>query len=454
MAQSPIGIIIVGGGASGILLACHLLRDPVSVLRVTVIERRPEVGVGIAYGTTNCDHLLNVRAANMSAFADVPDHFWEWLSANGGPDFACPDPFCFVPRRVYGRYITSLIEPLLSEGGELARLRIVQQECVSMGVTDSHVVATLADGSNCVGDVAVLATGHEAPAATDVCCAEPWAVPIYSGLRRDAAVLILGTGLTMIDCVLSLMHEGHEGPIVAMSRRGLLPRAHRRIEPLRIDAADIPFGADIAHLCRWFRGLVACNARSGGDWRSVVDGVRPFSRRIWQSLSLGARRRFLEHIRPWWDVHRHRMAPEVEVRIKVAMDESRLTIIAGRICAVDPDESGARVRYRRRGETSVETVYVSRIVECRGGVANPLATVNPVLKDLFQQGLARVDPLGIGIEVTDDCAVIDHTGRASERLFAIGPLTRAAFWEIVAVPDIRVQCAELARRIVMLCGAQ
>src|ERR1700756_5762111 len=124
--------IIIGGGASGVLFAYHLLRLGRAAFRVTLIEQRPEIGRGLAYHTGNPDHLLNVRAANMSALPDDPDHFWRWLSARG-PDFGlCPDPFCFVPRRVYGDYIASLVEPLLAGTCAPRNLTIVQAECIDV----------------------------------------------------------------------------------------------------------------------------------------------------------------------------------------------------------------------------------------------------------------------------------------------------------------------------------
>jgi uncharacterized NAD(P)/FAD-binding protein YdhS len=251
----------------------------------------------------------------------------------------------------------------------------------------------------------------------------------------------------MVDYVLSLLLAGHTGPIVALSRRGLLPRAHRRTDPHRIDAADVPFGNNLVTLFRWFRHRVESHVAQGGDWRSVFDGVRPFSQQIWQRLPISSRRRFLEHARAWWDVHRHRMAPEVETRIIAAIATGGLTLIAGKICAIEQIESGALVHFRRRGQTVVETMQVARIVECTGIVKDPRQTTNQALRSLFDQRLARVDQLRIGIDVTAECAVVDPFGVPSERIFAVGSLTRAAFWEIIAVPDIRNQCAELAARI-------
>jgi len=441
-------VIIVGGGASGVLLACHLLRDPAADLRVTLIERRADLGRGIAYGTACREHVLNVRAANMSAFPDEPDHFWRWLVSSGAAaDATCSDPFCFVPRRLYGRYIEDLIAPMRGQGERPPPLHVVRGEAVAISDTRSGVAVTLADGSSHVGHVAVLATGHEVAAASGGFHADPWTAPAGAGIATDGTVLILGTGLTMVDYVLSLIDHGHGGRIVAMSRRGLLPQVHRRVEPMRFDAADLPYGTDLVYLLRWFRGIVKWNAERGGDWRAVIDGIRPFTQTIWQNLPLAAKRRFLEHLRAWWDIHRHRMAPDVDVRLKALIATGRLEVVAAKLIAVEPAGSLAHARYRRRGEAVVETLDVAKIVECKGIVTNPQDTTNPLLRCMLEQGLARVDPLRIGIEVAGDCAVVDRSGRTSSRLFAVGPLTRAAFWEIVAVPDIRVQCAELAKRL-------
>jgi len=438
--------IIIGGGASGVLLAYQLLRLGSSAFRVTLIEQRPEIGRGLAYHTGNPDHLLNVRAANMSALPEDPDHFWRWLSArniNG-----CGDPFCFVPRRVYGDYIASLIRPLVSRGDEAGGLRILNVECVSITEEPDSVVVELVNGDHLSGDVGILATGHDARKAPMACYADPWAPPSAAGIASDAAVLILGTGLTMVDYVLSLLREGHDGPIIALSRRGLLPRAHRSVTALRIDEAEVPFGAGASQLLRWFRRRVSAHLAQGGDWRSVIDGIRPYTQRLWRELPVRSRRRFLEHARAWWDIHRHRMAPEVEFRITSAIADKRLSLMAGKIVDIAPNSTGAKVRYRRRAQSKIETLEVAAIVDCTGIVKDPAATGNPAVRSLFEQGLARVDPLRIGIEISPECAVVDRDGSPSRRLFAIGPLTRAAFWEIIAIPDIRNQSAELAGRLV------
>jgi uncharacterized NAD(P)/FAD-binding protein YdhS len=249
----------------------------------------------------------------------------------------------------------------------------------------------------------------------------------------------------MVDCVQSIVHDGHRGPIVAMSRRGLLTKPHRRVDPIRIEEVDVPFGVSITNLLRWLRRRIKAHVAGGGDWRSVIDGLRPYAQRLWRELPHASKRRFLEHARAWWDVHRHRMAPEVEARMTDALWHGRLTVMAAKLAGIEPNEAGAIVRYRRRGHDDMVSMQVGAVIDCTGIVRNPLASANPAIRSLFTHGLARVDPLHIGIETGADGAIIGNDGVPSPRLF--GPLTRAAFWEIIAIPDIRNQCAELADKL-------
>ena len=436
--------IIIGGGASGVLLAYQLLQHSTPDYRITLIEKRPEIGRGLAYHTGNPEHVLNVRVANMSALPDEPDHFWRWLTSRDGVPPPCPDPYCFVPRRIYGYYIASLLTA--AKGRSLHRLSVVQGACVDVSEDPNGVVVRLDDGRCLVGDIAVLATGHDVRSCSPG-YADPWVPPSAAGIDPDATVLVLGTGLTMVDYVQSLVHDGHRGSIVAMSRRGLLARTHQRVHPVRIQETEVPFGANISQLLRWFRGRVDAHAAKGGDWRSVIDGIRPYTQRLWRELPPASKRRFLEHARAWWDVHRHRMAPEVEARVTQALRDGRLTLMAAKVTGIKPKGAGAQVRYRRRGQREILSMRVGAVVDCTGIVKDPLASANPAVRSLLDRGLARVDPLHIGIETGADCAIVSCDGVPSQRLFAVGPLTRAAFWEIIAIPDIRNQCAALAAKL-------
>jgi uncharacterized NAD(P)/FAD-binding protein YdhS len=441
-------VIIVGGGASGAILAARLLGREGSRLKVAIVEQRPEIGRGIAYSTSQPDHILNTRAGSMSAYAEDTEHFWRWLSETGAPDDTrCADPFCFVSRSLFGAYLADLLKPWLPGSGD-GRLEIVSGECAAIRTTAGGVAVDLADNTSHMGHVAVLATGHNVPGFVR---GSPyigaWSTPEEAGIGPDDPVLILGTGLSMVDAVIQLANEGHRGKITALSRRGQLPRAHRRNAPMKIDAADVPFGTEVSYLLHWFRQTADWATERGGDWRDVVDGIRPHTSKLWQSLTPAARQRFLRHVRTWWEVHRHRLPPESEVRLHAAAARGHLDIVTGYFLGVDVAEDGASVRFRRKGSARPETLAVAKVIDCTGILRDMRVQPPGLIQTMISRGLARPDPLNIGIDVDEQCAVIGRSGQASASLFAVGPVTRAKFWEVTAIPDIRVQCASLAERI-------
>jgi uncharacterized NAD(P)/FAD-binding protein YdhS len=446
----PCSIAIVGGGASGALMTAHLLKCAGDTIRLTLIEPRAQIGRGLAYATENDSHRLNVRASNMSAFPDDPDHFWRWLRANG---YTSEDRFCFVPRLVYGRYLGSLIEDRVA-ATQAQRVRWLRETVTGLSEHEGSVTLRFAGSETAVFDIAVLCCGHEASETLDAPFVSPWEDPSSWNGARDSTILILGTGLTMVDAAIALSESGHRGRIVALSRRGLLPQAHRHVDPAQITQPELPSPARLASFLHWLRARARDEMRSGGDWRSVIDGLRPHVQAIWRAMPSQSRRSFLEHARPWWDIHRHRMAPEVETKIRALQESGQLRIMAGHILEVNAKRDGASVSIRPRASEALAHLEVFRIVSCRGLISDPRRSSNPLVAQLLAEGYARVDPLGIGLDVDNDCAVVDASGRASERIFAVGPMSQAAFWEAIAVPDIRLQAASLARRLTEQVAAQ
>jgi uncharacterized NAD(P)/FAD-binding protein YdhS len=435
-------IAIVGGGATGALMIAHLLKCAGDAVRVTLIEPREQIGRGLAYATENESHRLNVRASNMSAFPDDPDHFWNWLRANG---HSGEDRFCFVPRMVYGRYLGALVEDRLAESDP--RLRWLRETVTGLSERNGSVTLHFSDSETAVFDMAVLCCGHEASERLEAPFVSPWEDPRSWNVDPDSTILILGTGLTMVDAAIALSESGHRGPIVALSRRGLLPQAHRRVDPAQITQTELPSPARLASFLHWLRAKARDEMQSGGDWRSVIDGLRPHVQAIWRAMPRKSRRRFLEHARPWWDIHRHRMAPEIETKIRALRESGQLRILGGHSLEVDAKRDGASVSIRPRASEVLVRLEVSRIVSCRGLTSDPRRSANPLVAQLVAEGYARADPLGIGLDVDNDCALVDASGRPSERIFAVGPMSQAAFWESIAVPDIRLQAASLARRL-------
>ena len=255
--------------------------------------------------------------------------------------------------------------------------------------------------------------------------------------------MIIGTGLTMVDQVLSLERQGHVGKISALSPRGLLPSAHRPVKPFKLNG-EVPYGAELSAIAAWIRSSSEEITHDGGDWRSAIDALRPHTQRLWRSMSTSQRRRFLRHGRADWDVLRHRMAPEVEARIKGLCEAGKLEIVAGRIVHAEKCYDGVAVHVLRRGRGHVDKRKFARLIDCTGLGDDPYRSDNPLIGALLARGAARTDPLGIGLDISEEYALIDKFARSSDQLRAIGPLARATFWECTAIPDIRVQCQHLA----------
>jgi uncharacterized NAD(P)/FAD-binding protein YdhS len=437
-------IAIVGGGASGALMALHLARAlPAGSAEIIVIEPAGEIGRGLAYSTDDPGHLLNVRVANMSAFADQPDDLLQWLQTKGLSG-ARPTPLCFISRSVYGAYIADLARELGVSGG----MRHARDRCADLVEIGNSVVLTLENGGTLVADIAILAMGNDGrPILNEIPAVQPWAEDAFKNLAPDLPVLLIGTGLTMVDMALSLDRQGHRGKITALSSRGLSPEVHRPVKPIVVLAADIPFGAELSKLSAWIRKLCARATKQGGDWRSAIDALRPHTQRIWLSMSPAQRRRFVRHARSYWDVHRHRLAPEVQTKLSRLLAAGRLEIIAGRIVDAEQTNNTVTIKIVRRGQNEIETCNFARVVDCAGQIHDPRQSTNPLIRSLLARGAARPDPLRIGLDIDEHYALIDASSRRSTRVRAIGPLTRAAFWECIAIPDIRRQCADLAELI-------
>jgi uncharacterized NAD(P)/FAD-binding protein YdhS len=441
--RSGPSVAVVGAGFSGSLMALHLLRSGPPGLRVVLIERRGGFGPGLAYGACEPEHRLNVRVGNMSAFPDQPDHLAAWLCEHGAPAHVSE----FISRQTYGRYLSDLILQAVGSVEGAERLVLARDEALTVTTAPAGAAVRLGMGNDHQVDAVVIAVGNLPPSPLPgvgleelppaVYAADPWAPDAWADLDPAAPVLLLGTGLTMVDVAVSLESRGHRGEIIALSRRGLIPRAHGRFAPLPSAAALPPMR--LSQLVRWVR-------RRAGEvgWRQAIDDLRPATQALWRRADLSTRRRFLRHLRPWWDVHRHRMAPAIAGRIGEMRSSGRLTVLAGRILSAAPRGGGAAVTWRPRGRLADSRFDVARVINCTGLGGPPSEARDPLVTDLLQRGEARLDPLGLGLEVDSQCRLIGRGGEPNPQLYAVGPITRGSFWETVAVPDIRNQVAAVA----------
>jgi uncharacterized NAD(P)/FAD-binding protein YdhS len=371
----------------------------------------------------------------MSAWAGEPDHFAKRFEAEGG------DRRGFAQRRLFGRYLGDILE----EAVETGCTDMVHASAVGAERRGGSWHVDLDDGSSTEASGLALAIGNQDPeplrafaSAGDRFIANPWGADARAAVEElvesGGDTLLVGTGLTMVDVVLSLDAAGYAGNVVALSRRGQIPRGHADYEPAPVDSSEVPHG-NLGVMWRWLR------RRSGEvGWRAAVDSFRPHSHALWQSLDVGQQQRFLRHARPWWDVHRHRIAPQVAATLKRLIGEGRLTVMAGRILGANDTGGALGVELRRRGTEASQRMSFAYAFNCTGPLHSIGHTRDPLLRALLDNGEARPDHLGIGLDV-------DANSRAGERLWALGPLTKGRYWEIIAVPDIRDQAAGVAEDI-------
>ncbi|QNM82685.1 FAD-dependent oxidoreductase [Sphingomonas sabuli] len=422
-------VVIVGAGFSGTMVAAHLARRGI---RSLLIEPRDVAGQGTAFSTADPAHLLNVPAGKMSPWPDAPDDFAD-IAGEGD---------AFAPRRDYGGYLRAILDDAVSDGAT-----VVRDRALSASKADGGWTVELESGERIGADALVIAIGNQPPdapayAATagERLIGNPWdeqgRAAIADAAANDLDVMIIGTGLTMVDIVLSLDSAGHGGRILALSRRGLAPRSHAASDLAPVELDDVPAGDALA-LLRWLRD------RSGAvGWRAAVDSLRPHTKVLWQGLGVEQQRLFLRHARPWWDVHRHRIAPQVAQQVADRVAAGTLEIAGGRILGMDPIGDGIDVRFRRRGDEAVERRHFGYVFNCTGPLHDIGRTRDPLLRQMLDDGLVRPDQLGIGLAVGDRSQAL-----GADRLWALGALTKGRYWEIIAVPDIRGQAADVAADI-------
>jgi uncharacterized NAD(P)/FAD-binding protein YdhS len=449
-------VAIVGAGASGTLLAAHLLRT--GSARVALIERGERVGRGVAYGTGFRGHLLNVPAASMSGLPDDPEHFLRFARRFSDP---ATEPTTFVPRLVYGAYLESLLGESERNAGPGACLVRREGEVVDIATSPGadRCLLTFADGTRLRADRVVLALGNLPPRDPALAAGawpedparylrDPWREGALEGLAAGPTLLI-GTGLTMVDIALQLQAQEPGGRIVALSRGGLLPHAHRAGGAAPSSGLPIPDPTpSIGALLRFVRSAAVVAERGGGDWRDAVNALRPVTAELWAALPEDEQRRFLARLARFWDTHRHRLAPQVATAVDELRRSGGLTLMSGRIRTVAARDDGLEVSVQERASGDTRVLRVASVVNCTGPNGDVRTGSSRLLAAICASGAARPHPLALGLDTCAGGALRDANGRESETLFAIGPLRRGELWESTAVPEIRSQAQALAQRLV------
>ncbi|MED5620212.1 FAD/NAD(P)-binding protein [Ideonella sp. BN130291] len=453
-------IVIIGAGFSGALTAVNLLRHSAGApLRVSLVNLSGRMARGIAYGTASAEHVLNVPAGNMSALADDPDDFLRYCR------WANPavQPSSFVSRRLYGSYLEALLDAAEHGAHMGASLERVSGEAVRLDLAAGGSAATvhLADGRALPAHQVVLAFGHFAPRDPAVATPafydsaryvrDPWAPGVLDSVAPDEPVLLLGCGLTAVDVALKLAQLPRQAPIWCVSRRGLMPQPHREqrghLAPHEASALVAHMGRSAASYLRAVRASVRQHEAQGGDWRNVIAALRPHTPELWRRLDTAQRERFLRQLQPFWDVARHRCAPDAHERFQQLLQAGAIRRVAGRVRAYEERGSGVDVALQPRGEATPHTLHVARVINCTGPSADLRLARHRLVRHLLAERLLRPDPNGVGLDVNDHYEVVGHDGQASQVLHYVGPLLRARDWEATAVPELRVHAHRLAVRL-------
>ena len=443
-------VAIIGGGFAGAALAAQLLRKSGGTVSVVLIEPGARVGNGVAYGTKSGQHLLNVRAQNMSAYPDDPEHFLRWARLNHSP---AVKPGDYLPRRLYGQYVSTLLQQEIE--GHPSQFAHLREEAVALDRVGDGAEIRLRSGQSIRARRVVLALGNFPPGDPHLpgktlhsrrYVSNPWASEAISDLDKDRSILLIGSGLTSVDIAIALRERGFAGTVHILSRRGLLPQTHQATAPWPAFWNETS-PRTVRGLLRLIRMQVEAAERKGSDWRAVIDSLRPFAQEIWRSLSRQERRRFLRHVRPYWEVHRHRIAPEIASSLAAQMKNGHIATHAGRITEYGEDAHGVDITYRDRESGRPKRLRVERVINCTGPESDCRRVDSALMSDLIRRKLVRPDSLFLGLDTCADGTLINGFGEASDFLYTLGSARKGDLWETTAVPEIRRQADELAAHL-------
>ena len=433
-------IVIVGGGFAGAAVAYHLLREMNGAGRIHLVEMGPWLGRGIAYGVESEVFRLNVPASRMSIDPETPDDFVKFSGSEAAPH-------AFLGRALYARYVTSRLAALVKSSP--AKLRLWRDEAVA--ITRNAVV--LRGGATLPAEAVVLATGivpRVKHASYHPRVVDAWDECALATLPMEGRLLLLGSGLSALDVLAFLDAQGFAGEVTLVSPRGLLPLPHepefQGTTPLAAADADRAPQA-IRPLVRWVRQTIAAAVAAGLPWQRAVDSLRLHVVRLYRALPQADRASFVRHVRPYWDVFRHRAPADALGRVDDWARTGRLRRLAGRVTIDgrgDPSAVTVAIRERAGGERRER---FDAVVRCVGPALDVAEATTPLLQSLIDGGLAALAASGLGIETTTDGRVVDARGEASHRIFGIGAVRRACDWETTSVPDIAKHAQQLAREI-------
>jgi uncharacterized NAD(P)/FAD-binding protein YdhS len=438
-------ITIIGGGASGTLLAVNLIKNSgENPIEINLVEKSSAIGRGVAYSTLEDVHLLNVPAAKMGAFPDDIEHFHRWLTANDY-DYAPGD---FVSRRLYGEYLREVFADAIAGKNPNVSLNLLDDEAIDVLTDKDSALVLLASGEALPSHRVVLAFGNFLPpdlpsANRDYTNAEKyfrnaWSDQILEKIAPDDEITIIGTGLSAVDAILTLHRRGHAGRITAISKHGWFPAVHHHAAPYQPLCGEL----EQQTTTRGVLKTVRRHCSLADNWRAVIDALRPSTQKTWLRLPIEEKRKFIRHLRRIWEVSRHRMPPQCAQILNKMQDEGKLKIRRGKIKNIE--KAGAKFRVKYLSGNEQESFSTDAIINCIGAESDFRKIEFPLVKSLIERGDIVPDELALGLAATPDGKIISRENQISGVLRTLGTALRGVLWESTAMPEIRAQARALS----------
>lgn len=452
--NNPLTIGIIGGGFCGVMTLNHLIKEAKQPLIIFLFNKKYPVAKGIAFQSYTDEHLMNVEARNMSAFVNDPDHFVKWCQRKQLHRDHQEVPTSYLPRNYYGQYLNEVYQVCLSHLPEHIQFTSIDDEVIDVeNKGDQYIISTKGEQKT-IADKIVLATGNDAPEDPKIPNTDflkssryhsnPWNAISIQDVPEAKNVLIIGTGLTMVDVVLGLLEKNFTGKIIALSPHGFKILPHRKQHPQRLILDELAPPYDLQTVFKLFYKFVRQAKINGQSGETVVDAVRSKTQEIWQHLSLRDKERFMTHLRHMWGVARHRLPADIHKKIQSLIQDQHLEVVAGKIDNITVDADGAHVEVTLRHTHQKLNLIVDRVINCTGPQTDIRKQKGNLYRNLIEKKLVASDEMNLGIHATADGRIINSDGTISNRIFTLGSLLKGKLWESTAIPELRVQAYRTA----------
>lgn len=453
---------IIGGGFSGTMTAVHLIRNTVEPIEIIIINERETFNKGIAFNPYSRHHLLNVATSKMSAFADKPEHFLDWIMQHKNYESKDKNIIAnaFLPRYLYGQYLSEIWkETINSTNAERVSIKVIDAFVVDLDVSENAVTLLLSDNENLTVDVCVIASGNHIPRNPSIkntslfqsknYFQNPWSIKAVSDTVSQKPVLILGNGLTMIDTVLGLLENNFENKIISISPNGfnILPHRHSGLKYTKL-IDELSTNATLFEIVKLFNKHIKLVRDFGLSAEPIIDSIRPYTQKIWQRLTPAEKRLFMSKLRHLWGVARHRIPTHIHDKMQQLRIDNKLHIYAGKLIDIVEENGNLEVEFFNKKHKCNEKIIVSRIINCTGPETDLMQSDKNVLKNCLLKGIISQDELKLGINAdTNNFQVIDKDGNAHANLFTTGSNLKGMLWETTAVNELRDQAERLAKNM-------